>query len=214
MKTVKHVSKKKDVIAYDPHMLDGIEFIDMASAITYIKSMIPTSEYSRNSPYVRVRKLVKYFDKEKGVLRHGRGGSALVVKYLNSLDDVRKAIVNLTVKDGELLHLVYEQNVYVGTELIDRVRWKLDEIQTEVHNLIVGIENSECMARFSDKEAIKGSDDGRLVGLSELVANATESLYEINQNIIKLDDIMRKGKDPMEYSCVGSTKAKRKMNVR
>ena len=67
MKNIK--VSKKDKIAYDPHMLDGIEFIDVKSAVSYIKSMIPSSEYDRSSPYVPIRKLVKFFDKNKGQRR-------------------------------------------------------------------------------------------------------------------------------------------------
>ena len=57
-------------------MLDGIEFIDVKSAVRYNKSMIPSSEYYRSSPYVPIRKLVKFFDKNKVVLREGRGCSS------------------------------------------------------------------------------------------------------------------------------------------
>lgn len=212
MKNIK--VSKKDKIAYDPHMLDGIEFIDVKSAVSYIKSMIPSSEYDRNSPYVPIRKLVKFFDKEKGVLRHGRGGSADLVKYLYKQDDIRKAIASLTLKDGELLNLVYEQKMYVGTELIDRVRWKLDEIQSDVQDLLVGLNNSECLSLFGDKEAVKGSKDGRLVGLSELIFNANEKAYEMSKNIKLLDEIMKNGKDPMEYAYIGTTKATRRIRVR
>ena len=212
MKNIK--VSKKDKIAYDPHMLDGIEFIDVKSAVSYIKSMIPNSEYDRSSPYVPIRKLVKFFDKNKGVLRHGRGGSADLVKYLYKQDDIRKAIASLTLKDGELLNLVYEQKMYVGTELVDRVRWKLDEIQTEVKKLLIGLNNSECLRLFGDKEAVKGSEDGRLVGLSELIFNANEKAYEMSKNIKFLDEIMKNGKDPMEYAYIGATKATRRIRVR
>lgn len=104
--------------------------------------------------------------------------------------------------------------MYVGTELVDRVRWKLDEIQSEVQNLLVGLNNSECLRLFGDKEAVKGSDDGRLVGLSELIFNASEKAYEMSKNIRLLDDIIKKGKDPMEYAYIGATKATRMVRVR
>ena len=207
-------TSRKDKIAYDPHMLDGIEFIDAKSAVSYIKSMIPSSEYDRNSPYVPIRKLVKFFDKDKGVLRHGRKGSADLIRYLNKQDEVRKAIVSLTLKDSELLSLVYEQKTYVGTELVDRVRWKLDEIQKEVQNLLHGLTKSECEKLFKGKEAMDGSKDGRLVGLSELIINATEKADEMAKNVKLLDKILRKGKDPMEYSCVGATRGTRKVRIR
>ena len=137
-----------------------------------------------------------------------------MVKYLYKQDDVRKAVASLTLKDGELLNLVYEQKMYVGTELVERVRWKLDEIQSEVQNLLVGLNNSECLRLFGDKEAVKGSDDGRLVGLSELIFNANEKAYEMSKNIKFLDEIMKNGKDPMEYAYIGATKATRRMRVR
>ena len=158
--------------------------------------------------------MVKFFVKNKGVVRHGRGGSADLVNYFYKQDDIRKAIASLTLKDGELLNLVYEQKMYVGTELVDRVRWKLDEIQTEVKKLLIGLNNSECLRLFGDKEAVKGSDDGRLVGLSELIFNANEKAYEMSKNIKFLDEIMKNGKDPMEYAYIGATKATRRIRVR
>ena len=69
MRTIK--VKKNDKISYDPHMLDGIDYVDNASAMSYLKSMISGDVYNRKSPYVPVRLLVKYFDKDTGVLRHG-----------------------------------------------------------------------------------------------------------------------------------------------
>jgi hypothetical protein len=195
---------KRDKISYDPHLLDGIEYIDIKSAMCFVKSVISADVYDRKSPYVPVRMLVKFFDKESGVLRHGRGGSADLVKYLKSQADVRKAIASLTMKHSELLNLIYEQKQYVGTELIERVSWKLKAIVEDVQCLLVGISKSECTRLFGHTEAINGSPDGRLVGLREIVLRANDNLYEIREQIAKLEAIMKKGKNPMEYACVAA----------
>ena len=59
-----------------------------------------------------------------------------------------------------------------------------------------------------------GSKDGRLVGLSELIINATQKADEMTRNVNLLDDILRKGRDTMEYYCVGATKSTRKVRIR
>lgn len=202
MKTVK--VSKKDKVSYDPHILDGIEFVDTKSALCFVKSIISADVYDKKSPYVPVRMLVKFFDKDSGVLRHGRGGSADLVRYLNRQADVRKAIVGLTVKHSELISLIYEQKQYVGTELIERISWKLKSIVEDVQNLLVGINKSECTRLFGHTEAINGSPDGRLVGLRDIVLRANSSLYEIKSQIDKLEAIMKKGRNPMEYACVAA----------
>ena len=76
------------------------------------------------------------------------------------------------------------------------------------------MDNSECLRLFGDKEAVKGSDDGRLVGLSELIFNATENAYEMSKNIRLLDEIMQTGKDPMESPRLAATQATRRIRVR
>ena len=195
---------KKDKVSYDPHILNGIEYIDTKSALCFVKSIISADVYDKKSPYVPVRMLVKFFDKESGVLRHGRGGSADLVRYLNHQADVRKAIVGLTMKHSELLYLIYEQKQYVGTELIERISWKLKAIVEDVQSLLVGISKSECTRLFGHTEAINGSPDGRLVGLRDIVLRANSNLYEIKGQIDKLEEIMKKGKNPMEYACVAA----------
>ena len=195
---------KRDKVSYDPHLLDGIEFIDVKSAMCFVKSIISADVYDKKSPYVPVRMLVKFFDKDSGVLRHGRGGSADLVRYLRSQSDVRKAIVGLTMKHSELLNLIYEQKQYVGTELIERISWKLKAIVEDVQSLLVGISKSECTRLFGHTEAINGSSDGRLVGLRDIILRANSNLYEIREQIDKLEEIMKKGKNPMEYVCVAA----------
>lgn len=200
MKKIK-VSKRYHKMAYDPNMLKGIEYVDIKSAMAFVKSMISNDVYDRKSPYVPVRMLVKFFDKESGVRRHGRSGSAELIRYLLKQDDVRKAVNSLTVKHTELLNLIYVQKMYVGNELIERIYWKLKSIVEDVQILIVGINKSECLRLFGNTEAINGSEDGRLVGLRDIVIRANDSLYNIVDQISKLDSIMKQGKDPLEYRC-------------
>ena len=197
----KFKSAKKDIICYDEHMLDGIEYLDMNSAMSFIKSMIPSDVYARKSPYMPVRKLIKFFDKDSGVLRHGRGGSASLVKYLYTFNDVRKNLAVLTAQDAELLDLIYKQRMYKGLELVERVVWKLDAITATVQTLMVAIAHTNCDTLYGKTEAMKGSSDGRLVGLTDLIINAREKVEEVTKQVKKLDKLLKKGSDPLSYAC-------------
>ena len=201
MRTIK--VKKNNKISYDPHMLDGIHYVDNASAMYYLKSMISGDVYDRKSPYVPVRLLVKYFDKDTGVLRHGCQGSAALVKFLFKRPHISRAINGLTKKHGELLHLIYVQKDFQGSQLMERVSWKLQAIMDDVRTLIKGIETSDAMTLFENTEAIQGSTDGRRLGLKDIVFRAALNLSKIDDQVRKLEGIMRRGKDPFSYSLSG-----------
>lgn len=194
--------KKKDKIAYDPHMLDGIDYVDMGSAIMFLKSMIPGDMYTRLAPYSSVRRLIKFFDKDDGILRHGRSGSADLIKYLYSRGDVRHALSSLTLKNSELMDLLYTKHTCVGYELIQQISWKVSGIVEDVQKLVVAIEKSEVKNLFGNTEAVNGADDGRLIGLRELLLRASKALDEIIQQTKRLEKIVKKGKDPMSYACM------------
>lgn len=204
----KFKSTKKDIITYDEHMLDGIEYLDINSAMSFIKSMIPSDVYARKSPYMSVRKLVKFFDKESGVLRHGRGGSADLVRYLYSHDEIRKQIALLTARDSELITLIYEQKMYNGLELVERVVWKLDAIMEAVQTLTAEISHSQCDVLYGKTEAMKGSPDGRLVGLQDIIINAVQKIDEVTKQAKKLDNLLKKGNDPLSYACPSNVRYK------
>lgn len=199
---------KKDNITFNESMLKDVDYIDSKSALCFIKSIVSSDVKKRKSPYVPIRMLVKYFDKDKGVRRHGRGGSSDVIKYLTNFDETRKAIALLTNKDSELISLIYDTKANsVDYQLIEKILWKIQEIQEEVKSLLDGIDNSECMHLFGDTEAINGTEDGRLIGLSELVIRAYKSIYDITKIVEKIEKLTKKGINPMEYSEVSATRA-------
>lgn len=193
-------NKKTKRISYDPNLLNGIEYVDTKSAVAFLRSMISNDVYDKKSPYVPVRMLVRFFDKDKGVRRHGRGGSAALVNYLFRHEEVAKAISSLTRHHNELLSLIYIQKRLVGSDLIEKVYWQVQGIVDEVRRLIGYINKSECIWLFGNTEAINGSGDGRLIGLREIIIRANDSLCDILKQLGRLDSLAHKGKDPLEYS--------------
>lgn len=191
MKT-KKVSEKNN-IKYDEHLLDDIEFIDAKSALYYLKSIASSDVKKKKSPYVPVRMLVKFFDKEKGVLRHGKKGSAGLCRFLNSKKETSKPIAMLTAMDTELITLIYDtKSRDVDYELIERILWKIEEIQEEVNKLINEISKSDCWLFYENSEAMQGSDDGRRIGLADIIIRASKSLIEISRVTRKLQKIALK----------------------
>lgn len=199
-------NKQSEHFTYDPHMLDGIEFVDDASALQFIKSLVSVNMYDKRSPYVAVRALIKFFDKDTGVLRHGLAGTAALMKYLNRKEDVRKSILSLSVKHAQLVDLIYRQKDYRGHQLVERVQWKLNAIVEDVRTVLKALRQSDFVSLFGNTTAVKGRPNGKLVGLEELTTRAAKKLNEITDQIGRLERIMRKGKDPLRYACVPAYK--------
>lgn len=204
----KKQTKQSDHIAYDPHILDDVEYVDDASALQIIKSLVNYDMYDRKSPYVAVRALIMFFDKDTGVLRHGGAGSAALIKYLYRKEDVRKSILSLSVKHSQLLDLIYRQHDFRGHQLVERVKWKLNAIIEDVRTVLKTLRQSEFVRLFGHTEAVKGRANGKLIGLEELTTRAAKKLNEITEQIGKLEKIMRKGRDPLTYACMPAYKTR------
>lgn len=198
MKIIKE-KKTMSIPPYDKHMLDGLTYVDPRSAIAFMRSAISSDVFQRNSPYSIVRKLVKFFDKEEGILRHGRAGSAIIMKAIEADRNVRKAKTYLMVKDSELISLLYEQKIYNGHELVERVSWKLQEIVEQINELYKALSRSGIIERFHEYEGIKGSKDGRQLGLKDLMHRSMLKMSELNDFISRLEHIVSNGKDPLSY---------------
>lgn len=192
---------KRVSVPYDKNLLKGVKYVDSSTVVSFIKSLVSNSVMDRKSPYVPIRMLVIFFDKENGVRRHGRKGSWEVIRYLESVKEIRKCIASITVKHYELLEIIYKKGRPSAKELAQKVTWKLKAMIEDVQKLLVNINKSECIALFGHTEAIKGRDDGRMVGLQELVVRANNGLYEILEQMDRLEALMAKGSDPMNYVC-------------
>lgn len=206
MKTIK--VRKNEQIAYDPHLLDGIEYVDDISAEMFMKSMINCNARDKRSPYSPVRMLINYFDKDTGILRHGSGGTAAFMKFLMRRDNIRRAVRNITIQHSAILDLLYVQKDYRGAQLVERVSWKVKAIIDDVRQLLTALRDSEFVRLFGNTEAVKGRSNGKVLGLSTICERVAKNLGEIDNQIDRLNRLMKKGKDPFSYSCIPAYKTR------
>lgn len=184
---------------YDKDFLVGIDSIDNKSISMHIQNMIPSgNRVSVNSPYKAVRQLVLYFSRE-GAAKHGGRLTKDVVNHIMKDNVLREKIMALTKEDSKILDLIYGKNRLVGKPLMQQVVWHLDEISSLLVEINDLIEKSNVKNYFGHTEALKGSDDGKRIGLSTIMYKAFMGINEIKQQIKNMQAILDKGKDAFSY---------------
>lgn len=196
---MKIIKEKKKGFPYDKHMLDGIDYVDMKTAIVFMKSAISGDVHDKTSPYSAVRKLILYFDPSDGILRHGKAGARDVVEFVERNAKLRKAKNFLRFTDNELIELLYEQKMYRGYELLEKVTWKLQDVRKHLEDFLNEIDATNMFSGMLHFEPVVGSADGKRLGLKDLCKRAKKSIYELSEFISKLEKIATKGRDPLTY---------------
>lgn len=197
MKIIK--DKRKKTIPYDKHILDGVDYVDMKTAIFFMRSAISGDVHDKSSPYSAVRKLILYFDPEDGILRHGKAGARDVVDFVENNPKLRKSKNFLRFTDNELIELLYEQNMYKGYELLEKVSWKLQDVRKHLDDFLNEVDATNMFNGMLHFEPVVGSADGKRLGLKDLCKRAKKSMAELSEFILKLDKIVTKGRDPFSY---------------
>lgn len=186
-------------IAYDPHMLDGIDSIDNRSINYFIQAMIPEgNRVSVNSPYKAIRQLVLYFS-EEGAVKHGGKLTRDIVKFMLKNEELSSKIFEITKKDREINDYIYGDKKLTGKPLMQQIVWCLDDIISQLGQLNEVMNSANFRNYFADSEAMNGSEDGKRVGLSTILINAYMGCDEIKNQIKKMQAILDKGNDAFSY---------------
>ena len=186
-------------IPYDPHMLDGIDSIDVRSINLYIQSMIPEgNRVSVNSPYKAVRQLVLYFSPEGAIKHGGRLTKDIVLSMLKN-KELSSKIFAITSEDKKILDVIYGPNKLTGKPLMQKIIWSLDEILTKLGELSNVMNSTNFRNYFNNTEAMEGSKDGKRVGLATILMNAYMGANEIKSQMKKMEAMLNKQNDPFSY---------------
>ena len=91
-------------------------------------------------------------------------------------------------------------------QYVEKLQYLLDDLQKHLDSLLYGISKSGVLSSaIQQHECISG--EGRRLGLRILVQRGDKAISEIGRIIAKLEEITRKGIDPMHYTQNGKLSA-------
>ena len=184
---------------FDEHLLDGVDSIDARTINMYIKQMIPIgNRVSINSPYKPIRQLVLYFSDEGAMKHGGRLTKDIVINILKN-DAVRNAVLELTKCDKNIISYIYGEKKLTGKPLMQRIIWELDGILDALIKLDTEYRKTNSSNWFGHTDAIKGSEDGKRVGLGDIMYNAAMGVTKIKAIMGKMQKLLDKPNDPFAY---------------
>ena len=138
-----------------------------------------------------------------------------IAKEILNLRYIRPHFVHYRLKVSELQVLMAEieklskrseTSVY---QYVEKLSWKLDDIKTDITNIMQGVDRCGVLSQFKGHECINGN--GRRLGLNVLMRKASKALSEIETAVKTLEDIAKDGADIMTLQERLSPKAYRRL---
>jgi len=113
---------------------------------------------------------------------------------------IRKPMAEFCVRFGELNCLLEEiqkmarRNEKAAYQYVDKMAWKLDDMKTNITQMMKAVNESDVCKRFKNHEAINGR--GRQLGLATIVEKCYGTISKIEETIKELKRIADEGTDP------------------
>ena len=116
---------------------------------------------------------------------------------------IRKPMTEYCVKFGELNALLADiqkmakRNEKAAYQYVDKMAWKLDDMKTNIIEMMKAVNESEVCIRFKNHEAINGK--GRQLGLGTIIDKCLNTIGQVENTIEELKKIADNGTDPFHY---------------
>ena len=116
---------------------------------------------------------------------------------------ISKPMSSYCVKFSEMNSLIADiekmakRNEKAAYQYVEKMAWKLDDMKTDILNLLDGIEKSGVCERFKHHEAIYGK--GRQLGLQTVANKCLRTISQIEDIVGTLQKIADNGTDPFSY---------------
>ena len=116
---------------------------------------------------------------------------------------IRKPMAEYCVRFGELNALLADiqkmakRNEKAAYQYVDKMAWKLDDMKTNIIDMMKAVEESEVCKRFKNHEAINGK--GRQLGLGTIIDKCLNTIGQVENTIEELKKIADNGTDPFHY---------------
>ena len=112
---------------------------------------------------------------------------------------IRKIVYAISQEDKKIIDLIYGANKTSGRDLMQQIIWHLDGITDQLMELNGLMNSANFKNYFSGTDAMDGSNDGKRVGLSNILFKAYTGADEIKRQIKKMQEILDKPKDAFSY---------------
>jgi chromatin segregation and condensation protein Rec8/ScpA/Scc1 (kleisin family) len=125
---------------------------------------------------------------------------------------IRKPMAEYCVRFGELNSLLLEiqkmakRNEKAAYQYVDKMAWKLDDMKTNITEIMKAVAESEVCVRFKSHEAINGK--GKQLGLQTIIDKCYATISQIEATINDLKKIADEGTDPFHYGDHMSARAR------
>jgi hypothetical protein len=116
---------------------------------------------------------------------------------------IRKPMTEYCVKFGELnallddIQKMAKRNEKAAYQYVDKMVWKLDDMKTNIIEMMKAVNESEVCIRFKNHEAINGK--GRQLGLGTIIDKCLNTIGQVENTIEELKKIADNGTDPFHY---------------
>ena len=164
--------------------------ISNRDAQALLKELIPEgNKWLKNTPYKAIKQLVLYFS-PNGARKHGGAATREIVEFMLKDRAISRVIKEITQLDYKIHFMVYESRELRGRYLVQEVIYQLIGMREALIKFDQALTNSNFTNYFQDSEAVKGSPDGRRIGLQQIAINAFKGIAELTQELEHMQNAM------------------------
>lgn len=164
---------------------------------------------------IEVENMLKQMSTLKSVQvykNHAYRSWGTIANEILSYYGIRKPMAEYCVRFGELnallgdIQKMAKRNEKAAYQYVDKMAWKLDDMKTNIIDMMKAVEESEVCKRFKNHEAINGK--GRQLGLGTIIDKCLNTIGQVENTIEELKKIADNGTDPFHYGDHMSPRAK------
>lgn len=177
---IKSAPKKKKKVVPTEIQLDGLEIGVLVKGVKLLKSF---DAYYHNA--------YRQWGKEvKEVLFENKEIGGQFIKFVSKYKEIESLMSIIEKVSGKSEKAVYQY--------IETMGYKVDDIIEILTNLSKAISKNDICQRFNNRKFI--FENGRRLGLKELMSRVCRGLIDMQSIIIKCGAYGKKGIDPFEYT--------------
>lgn len=162
-----------------------------------------------------IEKLVKPMTTLKSVQvyrNHAYRSWGSIANEIFSHSGIRKPMASYCVNFNELNTLISDvqsmakKNEKAAFQFVEKIAWKLEDMKTNIKEMMDGVSKSGVCERFKNHEAIYGK--GRQLGLQTIIVKCLKTIGDIEDVVKALNKMVDDGVDPFSYGNHMSLKAR------
>lgn len=152
-------------------------------------------------------KNVKVLKSITAYYRHGYKQWGIIARDIINMPQIASPFLNVILRTKDVndkiaeIEKICKKGDKAVFQFIERMTFQLDDLNKQLDQLLWGITKSGVLSStMQTHECIVGSKDGKRLGLKTLVERGDKAISEIGRIINKLDEIAKRGVNPMGYA--------------